>query len=266
MVVRVYGQTSFTKEAFSLNSDFGNLGKCPVVGLTLSYDFAIKRERYYIPVEYVDVVKKVGGIPLLLPSVNDDGIAKEFVERVDCLVLSGGGDIDPEYFGEQPLPKLEDVDPLRDEFEFKLISHALERKIPILGICRGMQILVVATGGTLYQDIESQVERPLQHRQKAPLWAGSHRIDVLENTRLRSILGCKQVRVNSFHHQAVAETGPCLAVSARASDGVIEAVESCESDVFVLGVQWHPELMWQREAVFLRLFRDLTQSVRTGKL
>jgi putative glutamine amidotransferase len=249
-----------------LNSGVKDLGNTPVVGLTLSYDFSIKRERYYMPVEYVEAVKAVGGIPFLLPSVNDDGIVKAFLERVDCLVLSGGCDIDPQYFGEQPLPGLGDVDPLRDEFEFRLVSQALERKVPILGICRGMQVLVAATGGSLYQDIEFQVDKPLQHRQKAPSWAGTHRIDVLEGTRLCSILGCNQIRVNSFHHQAVSETGPCFIVSATSSDGVVEAIESRESDVFVLGVQWHPELMWQREAVFLRLFKDLTRSVRMGKL
>lgn len=249
-----------------MNFDMEDHKKRPVVGLTMSYDFAIKRERYYIPVEYVQVTREVGGIPLLLPSVNDDETIDEFAERIDCLILTGGGDIDPERFHREPLPALGDVDPLRDEFEFKLISRALERKIPVLGICRGMQVLVAATGGTLIQDIESEVDKPLQHRQKAPPWAGSHRIEVFENTCLYSILQCKEIKVNSFHHQAVLDAGPYFRVSARTSDGIIEAVESRNGDVFVLGVQWHPELMWQRDEMSLGIFQGLTQSVVKGKL
>lgn len=232
----------------------------PLVGLTVSYDFSKNRPKYYIPADYAEVIHHVGGVPVLLPPIDSRDAVKEFVGRIDCLLLTGGGDIDPYYFGEEPLPGLGEVDPVRDGFEIDLIHCAFQQGLPILGICRGMQVLATAMGGALYQDIHSQVQGALQHQQKAPYWAATHTITVENDTRLAAILRCREARVNSFHHQAVAKCGSQLVVAAQSKDGLIEAVEGTDKQLFVLGVQWHPEMMWKYDDISLGIFRSFVES------
>lgn len=192
---------------------------------------------------YMSVVK-AGGVPLVIPSYMEEETLCQTLDRIDALMLTGGGDVNPLAFGEEPLPGLHSVDPLRDEAELLLVREAYHRQIPMLGICRGMQVIALALGGSVYQDLDSQyTAAPLiKHTQQMPRWAASHSVSVEKGSVLDAIFPEREGRfaVNSFHHQAVNEPGVRLRVSARAADGVVEAIESAEFKS-ILGVQWHPE-------------------------
>jgi putative glutamine amidotransferase len=160
--------------------------------------------------------------------------------------LSGGSDLDPGYYGEEPVPELGVTLPERDTFEMALLEHALRRQIPILGICRGMQVLNVALGGTLYQDLPSQMDHMvlLGHRQETPKWQPTHEVEVDGGSKIAKILGTDELKVNSYHHQAIKDLAFGLVAVACAPDGVIEAVESSDlAKRWMIGVQWHAEAM-----------------------
>lgn len=191
---------------------------------------------------YYQSVLKAGGIPLVIPAYEDMETLAATLERIDGLLLSGGADMNPLLMGEEPVPGLGGICPQRDKAELWLIRMAYNRQIPIMGICRGIQMLACALGGSVIQDLNSQYkeESLIKHSQQLAREYASHTVRIEENSLLHEIIGETQLAVNSFHHQAVCETGPCLKVSARAKDGVIEAIESTEHKS-VLGVQWHPE-------------------------
>jgi putative glutamine amidotransferase len=183
----------------------------------------------------------------------DKEALREMAERMDGLLLTGGGDIDPTLFGEEPLPGLGSITPERDTLEIALIGHMLKANKPIFAICRGCQILNIAAGGDMYQDLYTQRDNLLQHTQHAPRSHTSHTLEVVEDSLLHRISGEVSFKVNSFHHQAVRNLAPGFVVSAAAKDGVIEAFES-RNHTFVLGVQWHPEFMAEKDEVSQRLF------------
>jgi putative glutamine amidotransferase len=193
--------------------------------------------------DYVAGVAQAGGIPMILPPI--PGSAEEMAGRIDGLLLCGGSDLDPGYFGEEPIPELDVTVPERDAFEMTLVEQALERGIPVFGICRGLQVLNVALGGTLYQDLPSQFGGgSIAHRQQMPKWQWTHEVEVNDDSSITEIMNVDRLRVNSYHHQAVKDLADGLAVVARASDGVVEAVESRNlSDRWLVGVQWHAEAM-----------------------
>ncbi len=198
---------------------------------------------YLVSIDNAHAVLQAGGIPVMLPYIEDDKDIEELAESIDGLYLTGGDDIDPTLFGEEPLPNLGIIIPSRDAFELKLIRKFLSLDKPILAVCRGCQILNIAVGGDMYQDINSQFKEDiLQHQQRAPKPHGSHYIDVPEGTLLHRLSGSKRFKVNSRHHQANRNVPAPFKVSGVASDGVIEAIES-NVHSFVLGVQWHPENM-----------------------
>ncbi|WJH37234.1 gamma-glutamyl-gamma-aminobutyrate hydrolase family protein [Paenibacillus sp. CC-CFT747] len=174
-------------------------------------------------------------------------------------MLSGGTDLDPAYFGEEPHPKLGEVVPDRDRAELLLLDAYLQARKPVLGICRGCQVMNAALGGTLLQDIPSQCPDALQHTQKAPRSHGSHLVRIREGSRLHGILGALEIRVNSFHHQAVRRAAPGLTVTAHALDGIVEAVERPGPPFFV-GVQWHPEDMAGGDRYAAALFQSLVEA------
>jgi putative glutamine amidotransferase len=191
-------------------------------------------------------------IPLDLP---EESLASIYA-RLDGLCLSGGVDVDPQEYGEQPHPKLGNVDGARDATELTLTRWALRDDLPILGICRGIQLLNVAAGGSLYQDIGAQIDGALRHNYQlaeSPWERCTHAVQVVEGSRIASILGSTRVHTNSFHHQAVNQPGEGLRIAAWASDGVVEAVED-PSHRFVIGVQWHPEGMYSTDPAAQRLF------------
>jgi len=223
----------------------------PVIGITCSQDLA--EDRTYLTETYLRAVEAAGGLAVLLPPL--EGCAHRYCRLVDGLVLSGGVDLDPFWFGEEPLPGMGKICPARDAMEVALVREALAHDKPLLAICRGMQVLNVAAGGSIYQDLRGQVPNLLKHMQEAPRWYPTHGTDVLAGSRLAGALG-SGTRVNSFHHQAVKVIAPGFRATAWAPDGVVEAIES-EGHRFVMGVQWHPEDMATRDRQQLELIRML---------
>ena len=211
--------------------------------------------------DYVRAVESAGALPLVLAPGPLDHVS-DLVERLDALVLSGGSDVDPGHYGEPAHETVDDVSPERDAFELALSRAALQRDLPLLAICRGHQVLNVATGGTLIQDIPSQVGGALDHDPKKERWEPAHEVRILPGTRLREILGRDRIAVNSIHHQAIKTPGQGLVVTAYAvGDDVIEGVE-IPGRRFVVGVQWHPEAFWDHADTFQPLFAALVAAVR----
>jgi putative glutamine amidotransferase len=225
------------------------------VGVTIGYDQR-RAGVFLLRQDYVRSVERAHALPVVL-APGGPGDASDIVDRVQALVLSGGSDIDPALYGEARHPSVTRVVRERDEFELALCREALERGLPILAICRGCQVLNVATGGTLIQDIPSQVSGAEDHDPERERWEAAHDVRILPGTRLYAILGKDTVAVNSFHHQAVRDVGRGLRVSAlSAHDSVIEGIEA-DDGRFVLGVQWHPEGFWSQKQGFQALFDAL---------
>ncbi|WP_078381798.1 gamma-glutamyl-gamma-aminobutyrate hydrolase family protein [Sutcliffiella halmapala] len=229
----------------------------PIIGITSHVELDYKHS---LSNDYVQAIILAGGIPVILPIGVDPDVA-QLVDKIDGLVVTGGGDIDPTLFGEEPHPNLGMISPGRDSFEIAMIEKMLAANKPILAICRGIQILNIAVGGDMYQDIYSQIDEPLlQHAQKANRTHLSHYVTTTENSLLERITGKSKFKINSFHHQAVRNVPKPLVVSAHASDGIIEAIESVEH-TFVLGVQWHPEpLAVDGDAISKQIFSRFLQS------
>ncbi|NLM23680.1 MAG: gamma-glutamyl-gamma-aminobutyrate hydrolase family protein [Firmicutes bacterium] len=226
----------------------------PLVGITVNQNY--DRERLWLPFAYCRSVERAGGMPVLIPPL--EGEARFLLPaRLQALLLPGGGDIAPLFFGQEPRPGLGEADPRRDELELFLVREALQRDLPLLGICRGLQLINVAAGGTLKQDLAGG--EYLQHWQQAPRQFPWHTVRVLGHTRLGDLLGEGFLAVNSFHHQAVERPAPGFRVSAVAADGVVEALESCRHR-FVLAVQWHPEAL--DHPASHRLFQALVAAAR----
>jgi len=224
----------------------------PIIGITatLKEDVDAVAERplgkfVRADLDYVEGVAGAGGVPVVLPPTGDEGAAEAMIQSLDGLLLSGGSDLDPGYYGEEPVPELGITLPERDAFEMTLVRLALRRRMPVFGICRGMQVLNVALGGTLYQDLPSQWEWDvLKHRQHTPKWQPTHEVRVREGSYIAEVMGCEVVKVNSYHHQGVRVLAEGLVATGRSSDGVIEAVEAEDlSQRWLLGVQWHAEAM-----------------------
>jgi len=228
----------------------------PVIGLTPSYD--LDKSTVMLNHDYVRSVELAGGLPLVLPITSDIGVLKEVLSHVDGLLFTGGPDLDPLLFDEEPLPGQGGINPRRDFVDIELMRLALANDLPVLGICRGVQVLAVAAGGSLYQDIPSQVKGTLKHSQEAPRWYATHTITVKPGTKLASIMAGASLRVNSFHHQSVKTVPHGFIVSAEAEDGIIECIEST-THRFVMGVQFHPESFWEAR-VFLPIFEALVRS------
>jgi putative glutamine amidotransferase len=190
---------------------------------------------------------------------------RKVLGEVDGLLLTGGGDVDPVFYGEDRHPLTDDAEPGRDEFEIDLARRAMSGGVPLLAICRGAQVLNVAAGGTLVQDIPSLVRSDQSHAVKEPKDRACHEISIVSGTKLSGVLGGQMdaacsCRVNSRHHQAVARTGDGLVVSARAGDGIVEAIEQPDAP-FCIGVQWHPENFW-RSGEFRPLFDAFVRAAR----
>lgn len=231
----------------------------PLVGITLGD--GDEPGLHAMREDYVRSVEQAGAVPVVLAAVRP-GDAALVLDRLDGVVLSGGVDVDPVLYGREPHPKLGRVNRRRDDFELALVREALRRDTPILGICRGQQVLNVARGGTLVQDIPSQWTGAMGHDARGRRWRRAHDVDVLPGSRLHAILGRDSVPVNSFHHQAVADVGDGLVVSARCpGDGMIEGLE-VPGARFVVAVQWHPESFWQKDDSFQALFDAHAEACR----
>lgn len=208
----------------------------PIIGISVNY----KEQTSRIADAYVQAVHLAGGVPLLIPVLDDKETLEEAMRQVDGLLLSGGADIDPSYFNEKPIPELGDVDPKRDFYDYALIDFASRHQLPILGICRGVQVLNVYFGGTLYQDIYAQNSaKLLNHDQPEARHIETHTVTVKANSKLSQIVGCEQLGTNTFHHQAIKDVAPNFNSVATTSDGICEAIESTHYPI--IGIQWHPE-------------------------
>ena len=224
----------------------------PLIGIsanTADIDLTLRRV-------YCDQIVRAGGVPMVLPPVDDAEVLINMLEGIDGLVLTGGADYNPLWYGEQPEKELHTINSTRDLPELLLTRLAFNRQIPILGICRGVQTMAIALGGNLVQDLKT----PLKHSQDAPRSEATHSVTITEGSTLYGLYG-QETFVNSFHHQAVKDCGSHLHVVATAPDGVIEAVESTEQKA-LMGVQWHPEWMGDEG---LKLFEWLTQRSREFK-
>lgn len=232
----------------------------PIIGITSN----IREEKLLTTgISNIHAIVKGGGLPIVLPNLSDESLIDQLVESIDGLLVTGGNDADPTLYGEEPHPNLGEVCPERDSFEMALIAKFLKKDKPIFGICRGCQMINVAAGGNLFQDIYTQSDKPLlQHTQKAPRSHPTHYVDVKENSLLYGIVQSTRFKVNSFHHQAVRSIPKGFDITALSSDGIIEAYESKEHR-FVLGVQWHPENLVQKNDVFsINLFSAFIEACR----
>jgi putative glutamine amidotransferase len=241
------------------------MSRAPLIGVTTSVTLGAYPERAYVNAAYLRAVQGAGGVPVLLPPHLDEASREALWERLDGLLLTGGGDIDPARFGATPHPKVSEVSPARDALEIAVTRRALAADVPLLAVCRGIQVLNVTLGGTLWQDLPSERPGALNHSQTERRDAPTHRVKVMgEGTRLGAVLGALEIEVNSFHHQAIRRLGEGLREVAWAEDGVIEGVELLGSHPFALGVQWHPEDLVERDEAARRLFRALVAAARPG--
>jgi putative glutamine amidotransferase len=208
-------------------------------------------------------VEGAGGAPVYIPLIPDRAYLSALCERLDGLVLSGSNsDIDPVYYGEEPHQKLGSVIPGRDETDLILLEAAERRSTPVLGVCFGMQSLNVSRGGSLIQDLASQMPGAIKHELGQTINRPSHHIRIESDSILAQLAGGETARVNSSHHQAVKEIGHDLRVIARAPDGVIEAIIDTRADRFVLGVQWHPEVGWEKDKFSQAIFKKFIEAAR----
>ena len=231
----------------------------PVIALTPSWN--AEAQRVSVPYTYVAAVLRAGGAPFVIPPSENDSAVCAALDRADGLILTGGDDVDPSVYGEEKLTCCGETTPVRDRLEQTLIRHALKRGIPVLGICRGIQILHAALGGTLYQDIAEQFGTQLKHpRSDIPI-GDAHTVRIEKGSLLYSIFNAEECPVNSRHHQGLKSIAPGMRISAWAPNGLPEAIEA-EDGRPVLGVQWHPEGLIERLPLQLCLFRWIVQEAQ----
>lgn len=205
---------------------------------------------------YPEAVLLGGGVPVILPPVKESEQILQQLNTIDLLIISGGADLQPHLYGETPSPLLEKINVERDLYEMELVRLAYAQRIPIFGICRGLQIINVAFGGTLYQDISEFNTDTELHRHKDPREEAYHSVEIVEDSLLHSIFQEKKMQVNSHHHQGIKKLAPGFKVNARSPDGFIEGIEKLDGGL-LLAVQWHPEMMALTDFGMLRLFQYL---------
>ena len=240
--------------------------KSPLIGISASLlpiesGCWMGLERAAVSHDYVKAVQQAGGVPLVMPIVTGHHLIEQQMESIDGLLISGGYDVSPLHYGEEPQQGLEAICPARDNYEIEIVRSAHRLRKPIFGICRGLQLLNVAFGGTLYQDIHLSIPTALQHLSKAKPDEATHTVAIVPNTDLHQIMNETSLLTNSFHHQAIKNIAPNLIVNARTKDGVIEGIEGPKVH-FILGVQWHPEVMIEKHPHMLKLFLAFVEAAR----
>jgi putative glutamine amidotransferase len=225
----------------------------PRIGITMRIELAT--DRFYLARHYSEAVEAAGGLPVHIPLIPDSDFIKGVMDNLDGLLLPGSdSDVDPQRYGHEPHPQLGSVHPIKDETDLLTLAEVEKRRIPLFAICFGIQALNVARGGTLIQDIGSQYPNAIKHEQGQPRERHSHRVRLLEDSVLGQLAKSENVPVNSHHHQAIETLGRELVATAWAPDGIVEAVEDPRSDRFVMGVQWHPEMGWEKDELSRALF------------
>jgi putative glutamine amidotransferase len=235
--------------------------RLPLIGITADSSgceqtgVEAKRERLYsLASRYCDAIENAGGLPIIIPHSRSRTQIRHLLRRIDGLLISGGGfDIDPAYYHEQPIAKLGKINSQRTFTELEAIALGLKRDLPMLGICGGAQAINVALGGSLYQDIETQLPAAQKHQQEEYSDNYGHLVELAHGTLLYKICDCKILKVNTTHHQAIRTLGEGLAINAIAPDGLIEGIES-KNHSFILGLQWHPEVLAHTEVLQGKIF------------
>ncbi|HWP42120.1 MAG TPA: gamma-glutamyl-gamma-aminobutyrate hydrolase family protein [Blastocatellia bacterium] len=236
--------------------------KRPIVGVPCRFNWT--NNYYELRETYAEAIYAAGGTPLLLPLIPEQDFIDSIIDQLDAVCLSGAvNDVDPLRYGREPRPELGPIVPRRDEFDMMLLRAAEERRLPVLAICFGIQSLNVYRGGTLIQDITTEVKGALKHMQGEVFWRRSHSINITEDSILARIAGSTHTAVNSHHHQAIDIVGRDLVPIAWAADGVIEAVVDPRPEHFVLGVQWHPEVSWNTDPLSMAIFNHFISVTRS---
>lgn len=233
----------------------------PRIGIPMRIE--LETNRFYLSRYYSEAVEAVGGLPVNIPLIPRADYVAGLMDSLDGVLLPGSdSDMDPMRYGREPQPQLGAVHPLKDETDLLLLSEIEKRRTPVFAICYGIQSLNVSRGGTLIQDIGSQVPSAIKHEQGVPRDRHSHRVRILEDSLLGKLARLEDVTVNSHHHQAIETLGRELVATAWAGDGIVEAVEDPRADRFVLGVQWHPELGWEQDDLSRALFDRFVAEAR----
>lgn len=235
----------------------------PRVGVTMRLE--LETGRFYLGRDYTEALVGAGAVPVHISLIPDAGYIRAALADLDGVLLPGcDSDIDPSYYGEDPLPGLKRVVPEKDSTELLVLEEAERLNMPLFAICYGMQALNVFRGGSLYQDIESQVPGCLKHEQGRPFDRRSHSIRIAGDCRLAELAksGEGALKVNSHHHQAIKNVGKDLVGVAWANDGIVECIQDTRAGRYVLGTQWHPELDWKNDELSLSLFRDFVANCR----
>jgi len=214
-----------------------------------------------ISVNYAKAILTAGGLPVILPSTSDPRMLQSIVAGFDGFLIPGGHDVDPFYYGERRTSNADTSAPERDMMELASVPLILQADKPLLGICRGNQVINVALGGSLHQDIHAANPDALEHRQQPPYYQMAHGVRIQEDSLLAKAMGATEIVTNSVHHQAINKLGDGLVANCWATDGTIEGIEM-PSKRFVVGVQWHPEYLWRTDRSELNLFRALVDAAR----
>ena len=224
----------------------------PIIGILADIDNERTVSALY---PYTHSIERSGGLPMIIPfTIRSDSI-EEYVNLCDGFLFTGGADIDPLYYGEEAIPECGDLQPYRDSLEFLIFGEALRLGKPIMAICRGAELVNVAMGGTLYQDIPAEFRTDIKHRQAEPKFSHSHKVNIVPETPLSSIIGAERIRVNSFHHQGIRILGKHLIPMAKADDGLVEAF-CYDGESYLRAYQWHPERLYDADNYNKKLFDD----------
>ena len=233
----------------------------PVIGLTCSFRPHDWTPQHYLNESYVHTVRHFGGIPLLIPVLAENDELEYLISTIDGLILTGGDDIDPALFGESILNDTVQLCPERDRAEYAVLDLAVKRDVPILGICRGVQVMNVYFGGTLYQDIPAQLPHCPGHSMEKPDHRTCHDCRVTPGSPLAKWTGCEIIQVNSHHHQSVKAVAPGCEIMGCCSDGIVEAIWKPDA-AFVCAVQWHPEKIWDIEESSAKIFEAFIEACK----
>jgi putative glutamine amidotransferase len=237
-------------------------GERPRIGITMRIE--LETDRFYLGRDYSEAVEAAGGLPVHLSLIPRREYLSAVVRELDGILLPGSdSDVDPLRYGREPRWGLGSVHPIKDETDLLVLEEVERLGLPLLAICFGMQALNVARGGTLIQDIRSELPGAIKHQQGAPRARRSHRVRLLDGTLLSRLAGMDGAPVNSHHHQAVETLGRELVATAWTADGLVEAVEDPRGDRFALGVQWHPEIGWRGDAFSQAIFESFVEAARS---